>query len=64
MREAGGFISNNRVIGELAMTRAFGDKSFKMGIKTMLERHRNPKWFESILKRDADKVGGGRECFR
>jgi hypothetical protein len=32
-------------MGELAITRAFGDKSFKMGIKAMLEE-------------DADELGG------
>jgi len=32
-----GFILHRRVMGELAITRAFGDKSFKMGIKAMLE---------------------------
>ena len=37
VRAAGGFILNKRVMGELAITRAFGDKSFKMGIKAMLE---------------------------
>merc|ERR1711862_5723 len=36
-RAAGGFILHKRVMGELAITRAFGDKSFKMGIKAMLE---------------------------
>jgi hypothetical protein len=33
-------------MGELAITRAFGDKSFKMGIKAMLEE-------------DADELGAG-----
>ena len=37
VRAAGGFILNKRVMGELAITRAFGDKSFKMGIKAMME---------------------------
>jgi len=37
VRAAGGFILHKRVMGELAITRAFGDKSFKMGIKAMLE---------------------------
>lgn len=36
VRAAGGFILNKRVMGELAITRAFGDKSFKMGVKAML----------------------------
>mmetsp|Transcript_33088 Transcript_33088/g.63213 ORF Transcript_33088/g.63213 Transcript_33088/m.63213 type:complete len:676 (-) Transcript_33088:380-2407(-) len=46
VRAAGGFILHKRVMGELAITRAFGDKSFKMGIKAMLEE-------------DADELGGG-----
>lgn len=37
VRAAGGFILHKRVMGELAITRAFGDRSFKMGIKAMLE---------------------------
>jgi hypothetical protein len=35
-------------MGELAITRAFGDKSFKMGIKAMLEE-------------DTDDLGGNNE---
>jgi hypothetical protein len=35
-------------MGELAITRAFGDKSFKMGIKAMLEE-------------DTDDLGGNHE---
>lgn len=37
VRAAGGFILHKRVMGELAITRAFGDKSFKMGIKAILD---------------------------
>merc|ERR1711937_732276 len=37
VRAAGGFILHKRVMGELAITRAFGDESFKMGIRAMLE---------------------------
>ncbi|KAL7508465.1 hypothetical protein ACHAXN_005535 [Cyclotella atomus] len=46
VRAAGGFILHKRVMGELAITRAFGDKSFKMGIKAMLEE-------------DAEELGAG-----
>jgi len=46
VRAAGGFILHKRVMGELAITRAFGDKSFKMGIKAMLEE-------------EADELAGG-----
>ena len=37
VRASGGFILHKRVMGELAITCAFGDKSFKMGIKAMLD---------------------------
>ena len=37
VQAAGGFVLHKRVMGELAITRAFGDKSFKMGIKAMLD---------------------------
>jgi protein phosphatase len=36
IKEAGGFILHRRVMGELAISRAFGDKSFKLGIKSMM----------------------------
>ena len=48
VRAAGGFILHKRVMGELAITRAFGDKSFKMGIQAMLDG-------------DADDLGGGND---
>lgn len=37
IREAGGFVINNRVMGELAVSRAFGDAEFKKGIKSIIE---------------------------
>jgi serine/threonine protein phosphatase PrpC len=37
IREAGGFVINNRVMGELAVSRAFGDVDFKKGIQSILE---------------------------
>lgn len=33
IRDAGGFVINNRVMGELAVSRAFGDIEFKRGIQ-------------------------------
>lgn len=33
IREAGGFVINNRVMGELAVSRAFGDCDFKKGLQ-------------------------------
>jgi serine/threonine protein phosphatase PrpC len=33
IRDAGGLVINKRVMGELAVSRAFGDKEFKLGIK-------------------------------
>lgn len=36
IREAGGFVINNRVMGELAVSRAFGDVDFKKGIQVRI----------------------------
>lgn len=33
IKDAGGFVINNRVMGELAVSRAFGDADFKKGIQ-------------------------------
>jgi serine/threonine protein phosphatase PrpC len=33
IRDAGGFVINNRVMGELAVSRAFGDSEFKKGVQ-------------------------------
>jgi serine/threonine protein phosphatase PrpC len=35
IRDAGGFVINNRVMGELAVSRAFGDCEFKKGIQVI-----------------------------
>ncbi|CAM9167736.1 unnamed protein product [Phaeothamnion confervicola] len=36
IKEAGGLVINKRVMGELAVSRAFGDKEFKIGIHAIL----------------------------
>ncbi len=36
IKEAGGLVINKRVMGELAVSRAFGDKEFKVGIKVRI----------------------------
>lgn len=36
VRDAGGFVINSRVMGELAVSRAFGDNEFKKGIQNMI----------------------------
>lgn len=38
IRDAGGFVINNRVMGELAVSRAFGDCDFKKGIQGIIEQ--------------------------
>jgi serine/threonine protein phosphatase PrpC len=37
IRDAGGFVINSRVMGELAVSRAFGDAEFKKGIQVSKE---------------------------
>jgi len=37
IKRAGGFVIHNRVMGELAVSRAFGDCEFKKGIQSILD---------------------------
>ena len=37
IRDSGGFVINNRVMGELAVSRAFGDSEFKKGIQSIIQ---------------------------
>ena len=37
IKDAGGFVINNRVMGELAVSRAFGDADFKRGLSSALQ---------------------------
>ena len=39
IRQSGGFVINNRVMGELAVSRAFGDCEFKKGIQVRYYIH-------------------------
>jgi serine/threonine protein phosphatase PrpC len=43
IRQAGGFVINKRVMGELAVSRAFGDADFKKGIQSIIEEEGPPK---------------------
>ncbi len=45
IKEAGGLVINKRVMGELAVSRAFGDKEFKVGIKVRVPMHVVPSSF-------------------
>lgn len=51
IRDAGGFVINNRVMGELAVSRAFGDAEFKKGIQSIID--------EEGVKMPSDKEKDG-----
>lgn len=40
IKRAGGMVIQKRVMGELAVSRAFGDRAFKVGIKVRHSEHR------------------------
>lgn len=48
IRDSGGFVINNRVMGELAVSRAFGDSEFKKGIQSIIQ--------EEGIKVDAEET--------
>merc|ERR1719215_1058890 len=52
VRAAVGFILHKLVMGELAITRAFGDKSFKMGIKAILEEDQENGMSDALESQD------------
>lgn len=51
IRNAGGYIINNRVMGELAVSRAFGDAEFKKGIQSIIGQ-------EELIRTDAANNDG------
>lgn len=60
IKDAGGFIINNRVMGELAVSRAFGDCEFKKGIQSIIEEEGgivngdDKNWFEPLITAEPD----------
>jgi len=60
IKDAGGFIINNRVMGELAVSRAFGDCEFKKGIQSIIEEEggiinsEDKNWFEPLITAEPD----------
>lgn len=49
IREAGGFIFQNRLMGELAVSRAFGDRELKKSMREIL----GPDEFHQMTLRDS-----------
>ena len=55
IRAAGGFVINNRVMGELAVSRAFGDADFKKGIQSIIEEEGAPNAGLEMENQDWDQ---------
>ncbi len=55
IKSAGGFVIGNRVMGELAVSRAFGDADFKKGIQSIIEEEGTASNNEIAGNQDWDK---------
>lgn len=63
IRDAGGFVINNRVMGELAVSRAFGDSEFKKGVQSIIGEESHSRASSGCRDRrfsDTDSHGSAR----
>ncbi|CAM9306207.1 unnamed protein product, partial [Ectocarpus sp. 12 AP-2014] len=61
IKRAGGMVIQRRVMGELAVSRAFGDRAFKVGIKAILREdsgHQHGSDLDDDLDEDDDEDDG------